>query len=212
MTVDTTTSGQALNYAEQGGKEWHVGGKLIADAGATIDLSAVANVATGTLRFDLFAARVIATNQIPNSAATPSGGMLTSNTTPLLTRVNGATDKAMAVQWAATVTNELQLPTVPVPIDMDVTKACTLKLLTKMGGSTDTPTITADVFPGIGGTNAGGATTAAASTLGEVTLTIAASSLTAYPSTISVALTPGTHGTDALNLYDAYIEYAYKTS
>lgn len=212
MSADTTYSGQALNYTAQGGAATHIGGSLVIDSGGSVDMSAVASLGTGTIRFDLASARLIATNDIPNNSATPPGGILTSNTGPAYKRVNGATDKAMTVQWASSSSVEIQLPTVPVPVDMDVTQAATLKLLTKMGGSTDTPTITADVFPGIGGTNAGGATSACASTLGEVTVTVAANSLTAYPSVISVALTPGAHTTDALNLYDCYLEYAKKTS
>src|SRR6185437_11823853 len=135
MAADTSYSQAGTGiYFAQGNKELHVpsGAALVFDS---------ANLSTGTIRFDIFGARAIATNDIPNTAATPPGGILTLNTAPLLKRTKAATDKSMMIQWAASSSIEIQLPSVAIPIDCDVTKAATLKIRAKMGGATDTPTI-----------------------------------------------------------------------
>jgi hypothetical protein len=205
MSADTSYSQAGTGiYFGQGNKELHVpsGAALVFDS---------ANLSTGTLRFDIFGARAIASNDIPNTAATPPGGILTLNTAPLLKRTNAATDKSMMIQWAASSSIEIQLPSVAIPIDCDVTKAATLKIRAKMGGATDTPTITANVFPGVGGADAGTATAALSATAANLTVAIAASTLT-VGDVVSVALTPGAHTTDALDLYAVWLEYTKLTS
>lgn len=214
MAADTSYSqGGTGVYFAQGNKELHVpsAAKIVLDSGGILDMSASANLGTGTVRFDIFGARAIASNDIQNTAATPPGGILTLNTAPLLKRTNAATDKSMMIQWAATSVIEIQLPSVAIPIDFDVTKTSTLKIRAKMGGATDTPTITANVFPGVGGSDAGAATGALSSTAAVVTVAIAANIFT-VGDVASVALTPGAHGTDALNLYAVWLEYTKLTS
>lgn len=153
--------------------------------------------------------RAIASNDIPNTAATPSGGLLTLNTSPLFKRKNTTTDEALMIQWAAG--NAVEVTTsFLIPPDMDVAAASVLNLFGQMGGAADTPVITSKIFPGIGGANAGGASAAFAATLGNKTTAIAAAAFTVYPSIGSVSLTPGTHATDALNLYGAWLTYTKK--
>lgn len=205
MALDKSYSqGGTGIYFALGNKELHIpsGAAFVCDG---------PNLATGTIRFDIFGARAIASNDIPATAATPPGGLLTSNTAPLLKRTNAATDKSMMIQWAATSVIEIQLPSVAIPIDFDVTKTSTLKIRAKMGGATDTPTITANVFPGVGGADAGAATAALSSTAAVLTVSVAASIFT-VGDVVSVALTPGAHGTDALNLYAVWLEYTKLTS
>lgn len=205
MAADASYSqaGKGIYFA-QGNKELHIpsGAALVFDG---------ANLSTGTLRFDLFSARAIGSNDIPNTAATPPGGLLTLNTAPLLKRTNAATDKSMMIQWASSSSIEIQLPSASIPIDFDVTKASTLKIRAKMGGATDTPTITANVFPGVGGADAGAATAALSATAANLTVAIAASIFT-VGDVVSVALTPGAHTTDAIDLYAVWLEYTKLTS
>lgn len=188
------------------------GGKLILDAGATLDLSDSAALGIGILPLNLFGARAVAANDIPNTAATPPGGLLTLNSAPTLKRLNAATDKGIKVEWAAASVIEIVLPPVVYPPDLDDTKNVVLKLAAKMAGATDTPTITANFFEGIGDADAGGATAALSNALQILSVTIAAANVGAYPNFASVSLTPGAHGTDALALYAAWLEYSKKTT
>ena len=164
-----------------------------------------ATLRTGIIPLDLFAARAISANAIQNLAAV--GGILASDSDPILERVNGATDKAIRVKWAAGSVVELHLPPVAYPPDLDDTAAITFKARAKMGGGTDTPTLTIGYFESTGDTDAGGATGALSSSLATVTRTIAAGDVGAAPTFASITITPGAHGTDTLELYEAWLEY-----
>jgi hypothetical protein len=201
-------------YFHQSNTELHFpsGTSLVLDAGASF--ANATSQGTGRINFDLFSARLIASNNIPNTAATPSGGLLTSNTAPSIARTNGATDKSIVVSWVATSVIELQLPTVYLPVDMDVTQACTLNILAAMATTTgpDTPTVAFGLWDGIGGSNVGGNTGAVTGTTAAVySFSVAANTLTAN-SVISCQLTPGTHANDAVNLYAAWISFTKKSS
>lgn len=166
---------------------------------------------TETLNLNLGSLREIASNDIPNTAATPSGGLLTSDTTPAYARVNGATDKALRVIWVATNSDEVQFPPVFMPPDLNSDLDITIHLLADMSGATDTPTIDVQVFDGVGDTEMGGATAAITSTLAEVSVTISAADLSGHPlGFLNVALVPGSHTSDDLRLYAAWIEYTKK--
>lgn len=167
--------------------------------------------ASGFIPLDITSLREIFSNDIgvaADGAAQGSGGILASDTTPALARVNAATDKALKVEWAASNVDEVQFPSVPMPPDLDPNSDVTVHLLAKMGGATDTPTIDVQAFDGIGDTEMGGATGALSDTLAEVTVTLAAADI-AGPAAgfLNLALVPGAHGTDAIELYGAWIEY-----
>lgn len=151
--------------------------------------------------------RAIASNDIPVAAGTPAAGILASDTAPKLKRVNTSTDKALKIEWAASsvieITNEFYYPP-----DMDVTKNYTVNLAVKMASTNDTPTTTVNVFEGIGDTNRGGTTAAASSTLQQLSVTVTPTG--AHPNFASISVTPGTHGTDTYQLYEAYILYQRK--
>lgn len=166
----------------------------------------------GKLDLSLGSLREIASDDIPNTAATPPGGLLTSDTTPAYGRVNGATDKALRVLWVATNSDEVQFPPTFMPPDIDSDQDLTIHLLADMSGATDTPTIDVQVFDGVGDTEMGGATAAVTSTLAELTVTIAAADLSGHPlGFLNIALVPGAHTTDDLRVYGAWVEYARKT-
>lgn len=155
---------------------------------------------------DIAGLRDIASNAIQNLAA--HGGILASDSTPILERVNGATDKALRVKWAASDSNEAQFPPIPMLPGMNGATDITLHLLAKMSGATDTPTIDVQVYDAIGDTEMGGATAALSSSLQELTVTLAAANLSGHPSGfLNVSLVPGTHTTDAIELYAAWLEY-----
>lgn len=167
--------------------------------------------AAGKLDLSLGTLREIATNDIDTLAN--HGGILTSDSSPTYARVNGATDKALRVNWVATNVDEVQFPPVFMPPDLDETQDLTIHLLARMSGGTDTPTIDVQVFDGIGDTEMGSATAALSGTLAELTVTVSAANISGHPTGfLNVSLVPGAHGTDALELYAAWIEYPLKAA
>lgn len=166
------------------------------------------SVSSGFIPLPLPLARLIATNDIPNTAA--DAGVLSSNTAPTLARVNAATDKKLRIAWAATGVVPITW-NIEYPADLLNGAPLVVNLLCAMGGATDTPTIAVNYFENVGDTNAGGNTAAVTGTsLAKYTRTIAGTDIGAYPAAASVELVPAAHGTDALYLYGAWIEYIRK--
>jgi hypothetical protein len=162
----------------------------------------------GYIPLDLTVARELAAGATQNAAA--NGGILASDTTPILQRVNGATDQALRINWAAGNSDVITW-SFSYPPDLDDTQALEVHLLAAMAGTTNGTTIAVAYFEGVGDTDAGGATAAVTGTaVAEYSRTIAASDIGAHPNFAAVSLTPGTHGTDAMFLYHAWIEYTKK--
>lgn len=162
----------------------------------------------GFIPLDLNTWRLVASNDVPAIAvASGNGGNLASDTAPKLIRVNTSTDKCLTINWASSGVIEI-FNTFLYPPDMDVTQALSVNLRVKMGGSTDTPVITVGFFEGIGDTTRGGNTAAASSTLSTLSASITPTG--GYPNFASVTLVPGTHTTDTVVLYAAYILYTKK--
>lgn len=165
-------------------------------------------MATGCIQLPLVQAREITTNDIPN--ATGNGGLLASDTTPILARVNGATDKKLRLNWAASNSDAIQWD-VSFPPDLDDTANIVIHILAAMAGATDTPTLAVNYFEGLGDTNAGGNTGAVTgTTIAEYTRTITAANVGAYPVGASIEIVPAAHTTDALYIYNVWLEYTRK--
>ncbi len=168
-------------------------------------------VGKGKLPLDITSLREIVTDEIAVDAN--HGGLLTSDSTPVLKRVSTSTDKALKVEWAGGNVDEVQFPTVFMPPDLDETVDVTIHLLAKMSAAGDTPTIDVQVFDGIGDTEMGGATAALSDTLAELSVTIANANISGHPTGFfNIALIPGTHATQLVELYAAWIEYVRKAS
>ncbi len=177
-------------------------------AGAVTAAKLSSTLKTGYIPLPLAQAREIVTNDIPATAA--DAGVLSSNTTPILGRVNGATDKKLRLTWAATNVDAITWD-VAYPPDLDDTAAVVVNILAAMGGVTDTPTVAVNYFEGLGDTNAGGATAAVTgTTIAKYTRSIAAADVGVYPNAASVELVPGAHGTDTLLVYGCWLEYTRK--
>lgn len=161
---------------------------------------------TGVIHLPLVQAREIGSDDIINTAGI--GGILTKDTTPNLERINAATDKALQLEWAASNSDEIQWQ-VHLPLDVDKGSPLYVKLKAKMGGATNTPTIAVAFFKGVGDTDAGGATGALSATAATVQRKIAAADH-AGEGAVSITLIPGTHTSDTVVLYDAWIEYTRK--
>lgn len=147
------------------------------------------------------------------SDITNNGGILSSDSSPSYKRVNLATDKALRVNWIGGNVDEVQFPPVPMPHDLDAGVDLTIHLLAKMDAGGDVPTIDVQVFDAIGDTEMGGPTAALSSTLAELTVTIANANVSGHPlGFLNISLIPGTHATQAVELYAAWIEYIKVTA
>lgn len=177
-------------------------------AGAVTAAKLGTTLGTGFILLPLAQARLIASNDIA-AKGTPDGGLISLDTDPTFKRVNGATDKQLRIAWAATSVIPITW-SFAYPPDLDDTAAVTVNLFAGMAGATDTPVIAVSYWEGVGDTNAGGNTAALAATAAQKTVTIAAGDVGAYPKTASIDLIPAAHGTDAIYLYAAWIEYTRK--
>ncbi len=177
------------------------------------------NLGTGYIPLDIFGLRAIASNDFQNETVVStggsekaSGGILASlGAIGSLNRVNGATDKAARVVLKNGTTGEFQFPTVALPPNIDDGEDLTINLLARMAGSSDTTTvIDVQAFFGVGDTECGGNTSALTATIAKKSVTIAAADVLAYPNVLNIMLVPGTHATDAIWIYGAWIEYVIK--
>lgn len=158
----------------------------------------------GSFALPLFAAREVATNDIINAAG--NGGLLALDTTPVLQRINGSTDKGVTLTWAASNSDEICWNVVA-PADLNVSFPVNLIFTAKMGGATNTPACAVMFFSGSGDTNAGGNTAALSSSYAEKTVTIAATDVGSPGDTWAITFTPGAHTTDTVVLLSARVEY-----
>jgi len=162
---------------------------------------------------DITALREIDTNEVQALAA--HGGIMAFNSTPLLHRMNGATDKALRVRWAASDSTEVQFPPIPWPPDLDPAEDVIIHLMLSRVGTTDGCIIDVQAFENVVGayaadTEMGGNTSAltgAANLVTEATVTLSASDIAGPPGVLNLALIPAAHTTDTLSLYAAWIEY-----
>lgn len=166
-----------------------------------------ATLATGFIPLDIGSLRIIAGDVIGN---TSEGMLLDGNTAPSFQRVNSATDKALRVIWGASSSVEVQFPPVPKPPDLNGAADLTVHLLVAKDTNTDnTVTVDVQVFDGVGDTECGAATAAlATASLTEYSATVGLADLGEHPGFLNISLVPGTHTTDAIRLYAAWIEYA----
>lgn len=131
-----------------------------------------------------------------------------------LQRVNGATDKALILVQKAAVTTELQLPQLVVPADITTGGNISVSLWAKMNGSVgaaSTLALTASV--GIGDTvntiaGAGALTTSWARYAYTITNAMITSGAGAdAPTSMSLAIVPSAHASDALSIGGIYYDY-----
>lgn len=210
VTSGATASIKVVHVQSPGSGTLSAGGvnttQLAANAVTAAKLTAT--LATGFIPIPLASLREIVTNDIVNTAG--DAGVLASNTTPILARVNGATDQKLRVQWAASNSDPVTFD-FPYPPDLDDTADITIKMLAASGGATNSPVMAVTYFEGLGDTNAGGNTAAiTGTTIALYSRTIAAADIGTAPNAASVMLTPAAHTTDVVNLYALWVEYTRK--
>jgi autotransporter adhesin len=158
----------------------------------------------GHIDISLYTVRELATGTPGNIAA--NGGLLASDTTPILAAVNGDTNGRQRVHWAASNSDAIGFQ-ITLPKDIDCHQPVYVKFLANMAGATDTPVISADSYfdNGTKVEDDSGAVTGTGE--GEYTITIAAADVPHNARSLSVELTPGAHTTDALYVYGLWVEY-----
>lgn len=173
--------------------------------------------ATGWIPINLGNLREINSNDIPVMSDSPLGGdpagfggLLCKNTTPILEYVNGDTDSAFRLRWAASNVDKVAFAT-SLPPDIDWSQGLTLRVWAAMGGATDTPTLTIESFFGKGDTkvtSTSGAITGTTETTYTVTIAYANLETNDKKRFASIEITPGAHGTDTLLIYAICLEYS----
>lgn len=166
--------------------------------------------ALGFIPLPLPSWRLVASNDVPVIAvASGNGGNLASDSSPKLIRVSTSTDKCLRILWSSSTSIEL-FNQIFYPPDMDVTTTYTINFRIGKSANTDaTCTFTVGVFEGVGDTNRGSAT-AVLGASAVTTYTCTVTPTTAHPMFAAITLTPGTHTTDDIYLYEAYVLYKKK--
>jgi hypothetical protein len=185
----------------------NVGADNLEDGAVTIAKIASASLKTGFIPLDLQVARELATNDFQNAAA--NGGLLASDTTPTLAHTTAGSDQSLRCEWAASNTDKLTW-SLPLPPDLDDSAAITVHFYGQVTGATDTPAIAVEAYFNVSDTDAGGNTDALGASLSEVTRTISSSDVAAHPGQLTITIAPGAHGTDAVQLRAAWLEYTRK--
>jgi hypothetical protein len=168
-------------------------------------LAANAYTGAGFIPIPLTQWREVTSNDITNAAG--NGGVLATDTTPTLEYVNGDTDSQIRMLWAATNVDAIATQ-ITLPPDLDRTADIIINVRGIMSGAADSPTMQADTFFDQGDTKVeddGGTVFGAA--VATSAITIAAADIPDDAVTMSVELTPESHGTDTLAVYATWITY-----
>lgn len=126
------------------------------------------------------------------------GGILCQDSTPVLDLTNGDTDSALRLLWAATNQDAI-ICQVPLPPAINVGADLVVHFRAAMESTNDTPTMASDAYFNEGDTKVDDVSAAITGTAyAEYTITIANADIPAGAQTVTIELTPGSHGTDDL--------------
>jgi len=143
-------------------------------------------------------------------AITANGGILASNTTPVLDAIDAATNGCQRILWASS-NNDQVVTSVVLPPDFDDTADLILHNRIVSGGTTNAVGFTVETFFNEGDTLVSDTSgTNQTTTYAEVLTTIATADVPASQ-TITIGLTPVAHTTDTLAMTAAWLEYTKKT-
>lgn len=218
VALDAATSGDTIECALYPAVSTTAGTVSIADAGlftATATVEAAlqeiyqnAISVQGFIGIPLNTFREIATGAVGNIAA--NGGVLASDTTPILQPLNGATDSCQAIVWAAS-NNDAIMTSIPLPPNLDDTADLVLHTRIVSGGTTDAVGFTVSTWYNEGDTKIDDTSqTNQTTTWAEKITTIANGDVPSGAQTVTIVLTPVAHTTDTLSLSAAWLEYKTK--
>ena len=137
-----------------------------------------------------------------------NGGVLASDTTPLLEAINAATDGCQRISWASGDVTQI-MTQISLPPNLDEAKDPVLHVRIASEGTTDAVGFTVDTFFNEADTKVVDTTaTNQTVTYLEKTATIGASDVPSNSQVLTIGLTPVAHTTDAMYLTGAWLEYA----
>lgn len=149
-------------------------------------------------------------NNATAGAADGSGGILASDTTPVRDAINAATDGCQRIIWTNTDVQEITTQAV-LPMDFDPTKNLVFHARVVSGGTTNAVGFTVDSFYNESDSIVTDtSTTNQTATYAEITATISKGDIPAGAQTISIRLTPVSHGTDTMAMSACWLEYTPK--
>jgi hypothetical protein len=159
------------------------------------------------LSIPLFSLREATTFDVGNIAA--NGGVLASDTTPVLEAVNGGTDGCQRVTWATGNVDQV-IAQIPLPPDLNTGADVVVHARVAASGATDTPSFTLESFFNEGDTKVSDtlAAGAATSTYAEITQAIAAADVPSGAQTLTMGFTPASHDGNHFYLTALWIEYS----
>lgn len=215
VALETGATGKVIEVVADYRKPTTAAGTSITDSGsfttATTVEAALAEIyqdarsVQSFIPVPLTTLRETTTFNVGNAAA--NGGVLASDTTPVLSAINGATDGCQILSWAA-ANNDQVVFQVPLPPDLDDTADIVVHFRTKSAGTTNAVGFTVDSFfneadDKITDTSETNQTTSWA----EKIATIAAADVPAGAQTLTIGLTPAAHTTDIMYCSAVWIEY-----
>jgi hypothetical protein len=136
-----------------------------------------------------------------------NGGVLASDTTPILEAINAATDGCQRLNWANTNNDQVTVQAI-LPPDLDVTADIVFHCRIASSSTTDAVGFTVDWFINEGDTKVVDTTeTNQTATYAEKIATLGNADIGAGSQTITIGLTPVAHTTDAMYMTAAWLEY-----
>lgn len=210
-----TAAGDIVEYIEFGVLSTTAATVSIADAGS-FTATATVEAALQEIYQDIFSAqqfvgiplntfREATTFDVGNIAA--NGGILASDTTPILEAINAGTDGCQRLAWAAS-NNDQVVTSIPLPPNIDVASDLKLNVRIASAATTDAVGFTVETFFNEGDTKVSDTSaTNQTATYAEKLTTIAAADVPSGAQTITIGLTPVAHTTDAMYMTAAWLEY-----
>lgn len=218
IAIEAAAEGQVIEVAPWNVKSTTAGTVSIADAGGftaqTTVEAALAEIyqslisVQGFIPISLMSLREAATMAVANAAG--NGGILASDTTPILQPINGATDGCQELVWAAS-NNDTVITQIALPPDLDDTADLVVHTRIRSGGTTNAVGFTVDTWFNEGDTKVVDTSeTNQTNTWAEKIATISAADVPEGAQTLTLALTPVAHTTDTCQLSALWLEYKTK--
>jgi hypothetical protein len=175
---------------------------------ALAELMVGMKTAQGFVPIPLQSFREVASGVVGNIAA--NGGVLASDTTPILTSINAGTDGCQVIHWAAS-NNDIIAVSVPLPPDLDDAQAVDVHFRIVSAGTTDAVGFTVSAWLNEGDTKVDAvSTTNQTATWAEKSASIGGSDIPAGGQTMTIFLTPVAHTTDTMRMSACWLEYTKK--
>ena len=132
---------------------------------------------------------------------------ITNATGPKRDSANGDTDSGIVITWIASNSDAVIFQT-NIPSHVEAGDMATVKVRIKAGGSTDTPTLAADLYINEGDTKVEYTTAAVSAAYQELSIPIGGSNMPVNPRTLTCEITPGAHTTDTLVTSAIWVEFS----